>query len=262
MGDVVEEQARERERLHVVDGRDFFPRLAVALKRRVAGLERPHDERAEAARLVLETPDARHARDALLHGLAEADDHRRRALHADFVRRAHDVEVVVGRNLLRAHAAPHGVVEDFRAAAWQAREARILQAQQRLADGETRFPCEMLDFRRRERMDDELRKFALDSTQHIEVVVEAEPRIKPALNHDLRATRLGRLAAFREDFVRREQIGARVVLLAVERAETAFVLADVRIVDVAVDQERRSIAIAFAADGIRRTAEGEDVAVL
>ncbi len=111
-------------------------------------------------------------------------------------------------------------------------------------------------------MDDELRKFALDSTQHIEVVVEAEPRIKPALNHDLRATRLGRLAAFREDFVRREQIGARVVLLAVERAETAFVLADVRIVDVAVDQERRSIAIAFAADGIRRTAEGEDVAVL
>ena len=111
-------------------------------------------------------------------------------------------------------------------------------------------------------MDDELRELALDGAQHIEVVVEAEPRIEPALDHDLRAARLGRLAALREDFVRREQIGARVVLPAVERAETALVLADVRIVDVAVDQERRGIAIAFAADGISRTAEGEDVAVL
>ena len=40
----------------------------------------------------------------------------------------------------------------------------------------------MLDLRRRERMDDELRELALDGAQHIEVVVEAESWIEAALD--------------------------------------------------------------------------------
>ena len=188
MRDVVHVEARERQRPHVVPAR----RLLTA-ELRVARLKRPGDEGAEAARLVLQAPHLLHVLDALRHRLAEADDHRRRALHADGMRAFHDMQPVVRHDLLGADLAAHLVNEDLRAAARQAVEARRLQPLERLEDGEPRLAREVLDLCRRERMDGDRRIRLLDQAQHLLVIREAELRVEPALDHDLRAAGLDRL---------------------------------------------------------------------
>ena len=67
-----------------------------------------------------------------------------------------------------------------------------------------------------------------------------------ALDHDLRSSRCRRLADLRENFLQRQKIRILRILFRVERAETALVHADIRVVDVAVDDERHRIAVTAA----------------
>ena len=252
--DVVEVEARQSQRRQVV------PRACLlAAKLRVAGLKRPCDEGAEAARLVLQAAHLLHVLDAVGHRLAEADDHRRRALHADRVRRLHDAQPIVRHDLLRRNPLADAVDEDLRAAARQAVESRRLQALQCLLDGKPRLLCEVEDLRRRERVDRQHGKLALQAAQHFLVIGKTQLRMQAALNHQLRAARLDRLTRLFENFLVGEQVGVRRVQAAVEGAEAALVAADVRIVDVAVDDERRAVAVARAPHGIGLAAERDRI---
>ena len=85
--------------------------------------------------------------------------------------------------------------------------------------------------------------------------------MNPALDHDLRAARCRRLADLRENLLHRQEIGILRILFRVERAETAFVHADIRVVDVAVDDERHRIAEPPPPLRIRRASEVDGVAV-
>ena len=83
--------------------------------------------------------------------------------------------------------------------------------------------------------------------------------MQAALNHQLRAARLDRLTRLFENFLVGEQVGVRRVQAAVEGAEAALVAADVRIVDIAVDDERRAVAEARAPDGVGFPAERDRI---
>ena len=83
--------------------------------------------------------------------------------------------------------------------------------------------------------------------------------MQTALDHQLRAARLDRLTRLFENFLVGEQVGVRRVQAAVEGAEAALIAADVRVVDVAVDDERRAVAVARAPHGIGFTAERDRI---
>ena len=177
------------------------------------------------------------------------------------MRAFHDVQPVIRHDLLGADLAAHLIDEDFRAAARQAVETGRLQALERLEDGQARLAREVLDLRRREGVNRDGREVLLNEAQHLLVIREAELRIEPALYHDLRATGLHRLPHLLEDFLMREQIGVLAALPPEERTEAALIDADIRVVDVAVDDERRRIAEALLADLVCLAPECDEVAL-
>ena len=171
------------------------------------------------------------------------------------------MQPVVRHDLLGADLAAHLVNEDLRAAARQAVETSRLQPLERLEDGEPRLAREVLDLCRRERMDGDRRIRLLDQAQHLLVIREAELRVEPALDHDLRAAGLDRLPDLLENLFMGEQVGVLAALPPEKGAEAALVDADIRVVDVAVNDKGRRIAEALLADLVCLAPEGDEVAL-
>ena len=82
-----------------------------------------------------------------------------------------------------------------------------------------------------------------------------------ALDHDLRSSRCRRLADLRENLLQRQKIRILRILFRVECAETTLVHADIRVVDVAVNDERHRIAEPPPPLRVRRAPEFDRVAV-
>ena len=171
------------------------------------------------------------------------------------------MQPVVRHDLLGADLAAHLVNEDLRAAARQAVETSRLQPLERLEDGEPRLAREVLDLCRRERMDGDRRIRLLDQAQHLLVIREAELRVEPALDHDLRAAGLDRLPDLLENLFMGEQVGVLAALPPEKGAEAALVDADIRVVDVAVNDEGRRVAEALLTDLVCLAPEGDEVAL-
>ena len=83
---------------------------------------------------------------------------------------------------------------------------------------------------------------ALDVAHQVEVPLERDVRVVPALDQDLHAAERLRLVDLRADLLERERVALAVLRPPVERAEAAVGDADVRVVDVAVDDVRDDVA--------------------
>ena len=154
--EVVEHDARERERAQVVDAGRF-----AAGELGVLRLIAPGDERGEAAGLVLQRAQPQQMLEALLVGLDRPVHHRRGRAQAGAMRVAHDVEPLVGRRLAVAvQQLADAIDEDLGAAAGHAVEAGRDQALEHLRHRQLRQPREVDDFRRRQRVQLERRDSA------------------------------------------------------------------------------------------------------
>ena len=143
------------------------------------------------------------------------------------------VRVFLGRD----HVAD-AVDEDLRAAARDRVEARVAQAGQRDRDAELRAACDVLDLRLGERVQVD-RVALLDRAEEILVVVDREVGMVAALHEDARPTDRKRLLDLLEDDRFRQQVPLGAVARpAIEGAEVAVGDANVRVVDVAIDDER------------------------
>ena len=224
-------------------------------------LERPRDECAKAARLVLELADLAHVLDALLERLDVAVHHRRGRRHPEAMGLPHDVEPLLRLRLLRRDDRPHAVDEDLCAATWDRVEPRVAKPRQRLRHGELRTPRDVLDLRRRERVEVD-RVASLDRAEEILVVVDPEVRVVAALHEQPGPADRDRLLDLLVDDRLRQQIAlAQVAGSAVERAEVAVGDADVRVVEVPVDDERDLRRIGHpVADLVRDAPDRDEVA--
>ena len=93
----------------------------------------------------------------------------------------------------------------------------------------------MINFRRAEAVDVDLRKVALDVAQQFFVPLELELRMQAALHQNLIAAELDRFLNLLQQLVALEHVAFRMLRRAIERAEIADRRADVRVVDVAID---------------------------
>ena len=225
------------------------------------GLERPGDEGAEAARLVLELADPAHVLDALFERLDVPVHHRRRRRDAEPVRFAHDAEPVGRLRLLRRDDVAHAVDEDLRSASGDRVEARVAQPRQCLGDRELGAACDVLDLGRREHVQVNAVPL-LDRAEEILVELDAEVRVMAALHEERGAADRQRLLDLLEDDRLRKEVAlAAVARTAVEGAEVAVRVADVRVVDVPVDDERHAPRVDPAvAKLIGRAADANEVA--
>ena len=118
----------------------------------------------------------------------------------------------------------------------------------------------MLNFGRRERVNRYVEIF-FDEAEHIFVIAQIQVGVQAALNHDLRAARVDGLLNLAQNFFMRQKVRAALIRPTEERAEFAFVLADVGIVYVSVDNESHDVAENFFAYGVRRFAQFQQVTV-
>src|SRR5438270_13823443 len=101
-----------------------------------------------------------------------------------------------------------------------------------------------------------------DRAEEILVIVDAEIGVVAALHEQTGAAERERLLDLLEDDGLRQQVAlARVAGLAVERAEVAVGVTDVRVVEIAVDDESDPLGIVLAiADLVRDAADGDEIA--
>ena len=116
----------------------------------VLRLERPADERREAARLVLQLPQPLQRLDALGQGLDVAEHHGAGGAAAQLVPDAMHFQPFVGQALVDRHGLADAIDEDLAAAAGQAAHAGVLEAAQHLAQRQLVELVEVPDFRRAE----------------------------------------------------------------------------------------------------------------
>ena len=101
--------------------------------------------------------------------------------------------------------------------------------------GKPRQAREMNDLRRRERVQAKGRKALLDGAKEILVPLERQIRIVPTLQQQLNAAERDRLVDLAEDLLEAEHVSFGRPDRPIERAEVAARDADVRVVDVAID---------------------------
>ncbi len=149
---------------------------------------------------------------------------------------AHDVEPLVGARLAVAvEQLAHAVDENLGAAAGNAVESGGDQPIDHVAHRQSRHAREVDDLGRRQRVQLELGIALLDRAEEIFVPLQRQVGVVAALQQQLHAADRDGLVDLAEDLVEAEDIAAGIADGPVERAEVAARDADVRVVDVSID---------------------------
>ena len=191
------------------------------------------------------------------------EHHRCRAATAKLVPDAVDVQPVVRQDLPARDRLADAIHQDLRAAARKTSQARRLQPRQHFPQGQLGHLGEMIDLRRAESVDVDLREPLLDISQQLLVPRELKVGMQPALQQNLIAAQGDGFLDLRVEGRTVQHIALGRLRAAVERAEIADRCADVGVVDVAVDVVR---AIVLRVESQRhlvgRAAERSQIAAL
>ena len=252
--EVVEVEPPDRERQEVLQARRVpFGDL------RVLRVERQRDERLEPAGPVLELPEAPHVVDPRLERLHVSVQHRRVAAQPRGVHGFHHLEPPVPGDLLRADPVPDLGIEDFGAASRQAPQARLLQLMEDFVKCQSRDPGEVVDLHRGEGLEVHLGEALPQGPQREQVEIERQVGVQPPDNVELRRFLEAGLLCPAQDLLHRHRVGQGLPLGLAERAELAPVDADVRRVDVPVDDEIHPVAVLPPVGEVRHLPHKEDV---
>ena len=170
----------------------------------------------------------------VIERLAETEHHRGGRRQAQPMRRAMHGEPFRRLELHRADAVADLIVQNLRAGSGNGIEARVLQAGNRLCDPDPGNLRQVRNFRRREAM--AVHAVApLDGAEQRFVILDGEFRVVTPLKEDARHAARDAVFDLAENFLAREQIPFGMPRRAVERAEGAVGVANVRVIDDALD---------------------------
>ena len=234
--EVVEDQPGDRQGPQVVDASRLERDAVLEPKLGVIGLETPRDERGEPAGLVLQVAQPQHVFETLLERLDRAVHHRRGRAQSGPMRLAHHAEPLVGGRLAVAvQQLAHAIDENLGAAAGNAVEAGGDEPLDHGGHRELGHAGDVQHLGRRQRVQLEGRVAGLHRAKEVFVPSDRQVRVVPALQQQLTAADADGLVDLLEDLVEAQDVAVGRADGPVERAEVAPRHADVRVVDVAVD---------------------------
>ena len=170
----------------------------------------------------------------------------------------HDLEPTIGAGFLASDQVAHTLHENLPAAAGYRVEPGAHELTNHVACVHAERLREEVDFRWGKAVDVN-RMIGFYIPQKIEIPLEWDVRIVPALHEDLYRAYLLRLVDFPADVLVRQRPTLRVLWSAIEGAETAISNADVRVIDVPVNDERYDVArMLLPPNAIRLGAELEE----
>src|SRR6202162_1096154 len=171
---------------------------------------------------------------------------RGRRAQAETMRCPGNIEPLCRVDLVRADYGAHLVVQDLGGGARQGAQAGGLELRQKRPDWHSKRGRALRDLQWREGVDVHIRDRRLDGTANAEVGLAGVVRMDAALKAYLCRASLPSLCRAAHDFLKRQVIGRtaqRLMRLTLGKgAELAAVVADVGIVDVAIDDVADNIA--------------------
>ena len=193
----------------------------------------------------------------------EAVHHCHRCLHALVVRELHDLEPAIGSCFLGGDDVAHALNEDLSAPARNRIEARAAKLANDLDRIHTEQLREEIDLARTEAVDVD-RMIALDVLHQIQVPLERDIGVVPALNQDLDSAKCLELVDLGPDLLEGQRVTLAMFRPTGERAKPAIGNADIGVINVAVDDVRHHIAGMFLltdAVGLRAQLEQRGVGI-
>ena len=228
--EVVEVDAAQRLRAQV-----FVRAHGGRLELGVLRLEGPADEGRKALGLILLPAQSFEVFNAVFHGFHVAKHHRGAGVKPLFVRNVHDLQPVAAHGLERGDALADAVHQYFPAATGNRAQPGLGKIRN---DGFQRFVenlAEMNKLARAEPVDVHLWPLGLDVGKQVQIPLLRELGMVPALHQNLRASQGHRLGDLLVHFRQGNHIGIIVLFHAVKGAELAINIANIGVIDVAVD---------------------------
>src|SRR5689334_12083012 len=214
--------------------------LLEVLELRVLRLQRPADEGGKPSGARLDLADAEQVLDPVGQRLAEPIHHGHGRLEPEAMRGLHHLEPAVGAGFLLRDAIADLLDEDFTAPTRDRIEACRRELADHLFDRHPEASREEIDLGGREPVDVD-RVVPLDVAHQVEVPLERDVGVVPALDEDLHPADGFELVDLAADLLERQHVSLGVLRPTVERAELAVRDADIRVVDVPVDDVRDDV---------------------
>ncbi len=230
--DVIEVDARDRQRLQVFDGGSFL--FDKAAERGVLALEGPRDKGGEAAGFLLQVADQFQVIHPLLQGFAAAEHHGGGGAHAELMGGAVYVDPILHPAFQAADPLTDGIVQDFGAAAGDGIEAGIHQAAYGVTQAEAADLGDVGDLWSGEAVQVDA-KALLDAAEQIFVPLDPEVGMQPALHENAGAAEIDGLLNFLVNGLVGQDVAFGVAHGPVESAEAAELGTEIGVVDVAID---------------------------
>ena len=211
-------------------------------QQRVLRLKCPANESGESAALVLLIAQALQMFDAVFDRLDMTEHHRRARFQSELVRYLHHFQPTITVDLERRNSLAHAIDQDFTTAARDRAQARLFELPDHFAQRHPKRFREMLEFRWTESVDVNVRIFFPDVLQQIDIPTKRQFGMMPALHQDLHAARGRKLIELLIKLIAREHIMIAIFFRAIKRTELAVNVADVRVVNVSIDNVGHNLA--------------------
>src|SRR3954468_1120598 len=197
-------------------------------------LQRPADERGKATGSGLQLSYPEQVLDAIGICLSQSVHHGDRTLHSLTMSFFLNPEPLFGLRLLPGNAPPHFIHQNFATPTRDAVEPSVPELPDHVGNGQSETLAEEHDLGGRETVDVN-RVMPLDVAHQLEIPLERNVRIVPALEQNLDAADRFALVDLGADLLEAQDIAFAVLGPAVERAELAVGDADIGVVDVPID---------------------------
>ena len=251
---VVQGKARHRQVPQVFMGGCAW---GLAVKARVLCLQGPHRKAVKRVVVPFQCPILLVAQldqmpCALLEGFAKTDHHGGNRVQPQALRHVQNPKPVRRWNPCGRGLVPHVILEDFTTRAGKPIQTRVFHLRDDFEGREAKEFLETQNFFGAEGIQSDGRVAFFQETQQVQVPVKANRRIDPALKQNARPTNRLEFRDFLADLLEAERVRIRLAWRAVKRAEVTPHIADVGVIDVAINQVRHHVRIgAFQPDLMR-----------
>ena len=161
---------------------------------------------------------------------------------------------IVGHRLEGRNPLAHAIHQNLAATAGNGTKARAGELPDDILQRQTKDLAKMNELARAESMDVELRKFALNVREQIQIPLQRKLWVMAALHQNLRPAQGDRFLDFFVHLIEGDDVRVQVLFRPIKGAEFAIDIADIGVVDIAIDDVSDDlVAAAFMGLGAGQT---------
>ena len=218
------------------------------------------DEAGESMRLVLQLAEQAQMLHPLLERLNMTVEHGARAAAPHLVPDAMHIEPFFGALFPPADFIAHFRIENLRAAAGESAQASLAQNRERLRNGKLENALrQMANLDRGESLDDQIGIERAQPVQQFDIPILFQRRVQSPHHVDLRDPSRERLLHGRDDVIDRALERMRIAFLGRESAKLTGENAEIRVIDVAIQDIGRDVSILLLPHGARQDPESVEI---